>query len=732
MDTIYGYLERITYYNEENSYIVAKLKEKGKKELTTIVGNLAGLNPGESMKVTGKWVQNKKHGLQFQVEKYETLVPATVNGIEKYLGSGLIKGIGPVMAKRIVKVFQIDTIDVIEHSPQRLFEVEGIGEKRIEMIAKAWEAQKEIKEMMVFLQGHGVSATYAVKIFKKYGKESIQTVQANPYRLAADIYGIGFITADKIARCMGVPADSILRAEEGVLYVLNQFIDEGHVYYPYDPLVTKASELLEVIPEVIKQALVNLSEGGRIVIEEDAEDAKDAVSGSLIVYAAPFYQAEIGLAKRLVDLREALSRTRTFDAGTAVNWAEEKLGFTLAPKQKEAIALAITSKITVITGGPGTGKTTIIKAIIRILAALKLKVLLAAPTGRAAKRMQEATGREAKTIHRLLEFTPNKGGFQRDQNNPLEAEVVIIDEASMIDLILMNNLVKAILPHAMLILVGDVYQLPSVGAGSVLNDIIDSEQFPVVMLTEIFRQSENSRIVVNAHKINQGDFPNIGKVNGLTDFYFIQEAEPEKVVHKIIEMCKNRIPRSFGYHPVQDVQVLVPMHKGIAGVGSINIELQKALNPNKSGITRSGRNYYPGDKVLQIVNNYDKEVFNGDIGWVKSINTENQELIVDFEDKYVNYDFADLDELVLAYAISVHKAQGSEYPVVIMPVLTQHYALLQRNLLYTGVTRGKNLVILIGTKKALAIAIKNNKTQKRYTKLAKRLSAINIRELNPL
>ncbi len=731
METIYGYLERVTYYNEENSFMVARLKEKGARELTTIVGNLAGINPGESLQLLGKWVHNKQHGRQFLVEKYETRVPATVNGVEKYLSCGLIKGIGPVMAKRIVKLFQLNTLEVIENSPQRLLEVEGIGEKRVEMIVRAWDEHKEVKEIMVFLQGHGVSATYAAKIFKRYGKEAVRTVQANPYRLAADIHGIGFITADKIARCLGVPADSILRAEEGILYVLNQFINEGHVCYPYAPLAEEAVKLLEVIPDVVQQALLNLAASGRVVFENEsavsavsvASAAAEASGGeNLLVYAAPFYQAERNLAQRLITLRDTPARTRPFDAAKAVGWAETKLGFALADKQKEAIALAVTQKLTVITGGPGTGKTTIIWGILQILNALKLKVLLAAPTGRAAKRMQEATGQEAKTIHRLLEFAPHRSGSQRDQNNPLAAEAVIVDEASMIDLILMHSLVKAIPPHAMLILVGDVYQLPSVGPGSVLTSIIDSQQFAVVVLSEIFRQSAQSRIVVNAHRINQGEFPDLRKAEGFrNDFYFINEPEPEQVVQKIIELCKNRIPRSFRFHPVQDVQVLTPMHKGTAGVGNLNLELQKALNPNRTGVTRSGMTYCLGDKVLQRTNNYEKQVYNGDIGWIQSIQLENQEVVVRFEDRQVRYDFVDLDELVLAYAISVHKSQGSEYPVVIMPVLTQHFTLLQRNLLYTGVTRGKNLVILIGTKKALAIAIKNNKTQKRHTRLKERL-----------
>ncbi|NLK52376.1 MAG: ATP-dependent RecD-like DNA helicase [Syntrophomonadaceae bacterium] len=718
MDTIYGYLERITYQHEETNFMVARIKEKGKKDLTTIIGNLTGINPGESLKLDGKWVTNKKYGPQFQVEKYETIIPATVHGIEKYLGSGLIKGIGPGMARRMVKKFQLDTLEVIEHAPERLLEVEGIGPKRVEMITRAWEDQKEIKEIMVFLQSHGVTATYAAKIYKQYGEESIQIVQANPYRLAADIRGIGFLTADRIARCLGISSDSIMRAEEGVLYVLYALMDEGHVYYPYQPLIDRAVEMLQVSSELIESALNNLLTAQRIAIEEELENEGEP---NPLVYLKPFYIAETNLARRLTALKQVPAQVRSFAVEKAVTWAEEKLKIQLAARQKEAVRLAVTQKVTVITGGPGTGKTTIIKAIIKILKALKLKVLLAAPTGRAAKRMQEATGQEAKTLHRLLEYAPQKGGFQRNQNHPLVAEAIIVDEASMIDLILMHNLVKAVPPHAMLILVGDVNQLPSVGPGSVLNDLIDSGQFPVVTLTDIFRQSEKSRIVINAHRINRGEFPDLRKVGGLTDFYFIQEDDPDKVVQKIIEMCKNRIPRRFGYHPLREVQVITPMHKTSTGANALNLELQKALNPNKKGVSRASTQFNPGDKVMQVANNYEKEVYNGDIGWIKKIDFEGQEILVDFEDRLVVYDFTDLDELVLAYAVSVHKAQGSEYPVVVMPLLTQHYILLQRNLLYTGITRGKHLVVLIGTKKALAIAIRNNKTQKRYSQLNKRL-----------
>ncbi len=713
METIYGCLERITYYNEETHFIVARLQEKGKKGLTTIVGNLAGLNPGEFLKLTGRWVHDKKFGLQFRVEQYETVVPATVNGIRKYLGSGLIKGIGPVMAQRIVKEFGLNTLDVIENSPAELARVEGIGPKRIAMITKAWEDQREIKEIMVFLQGHGVSAAHAARIYKQYGKAAVETVRANPYRLAADIRGIGFITADRIARHLGIDPNSVMRAEEGLLYVLNELMSEGHVYYPRESLVDKAVEMLEVERGVVLTALDRLRADQRVILDEDA------------VYLTPFFIAEARLARRMLALREAGSTVRRLDPVQALAWVEKKLNVRLADRQKEAVALAVQSKVVIVTGGPGTGKTTIIKAVVKILCALGLRILLAAPTGRAAKRVHEACGFEARTIHRLLGFSAQKGGFQRDQDSPLEADVIIVDEASMIDTILMYHLVKAVPPQATLILVGDVNQLPSVGPGNVLRDIIDSGRFDVVTLTEIFRQSRESRIVVNAHRINRGEFPDIRRPldpGTATDFYFIEEDDPERVVSKILKLCRERIPKRFGFHPVRDIQVLAPMHKGVAGVENLNVELQNLLNPGGAGITRGHRVFRRHDKVMQIVNNYEKEVFNGDIGWITAINREDQELVVDFDDRTVKYEFPELEELVLAYAVSIHKSQGSEYPVVIMPVLTQHYVLLQRNLVYTGVTRGRKLVVLVGSKKALAMAIRNDKPQKRYTRLRERLA----------
>ncbi len=719
METIYGYLERITFINEENHFTVARLQEKAKKELTTIVGNLAGINPGESLRLFGKWVHNAKYGNQFQVEKYETVVPATVNGIEKYLGSGLIKGIGPVMARRIVKTFGLSTLDVIETTPDELAKVDGIGAKRIEMITKAWEEQKEIKEIMVFLQSNGVSAAYSARIFKRYGKASIENVRENPYRLAADIPGIGFITADRIAQNMGVDPNSILRVKEGIIYVLNQLTDEGHVYYPLEPLLAKAAEMLKVNAELTGRAVAELLEERRIRIEElPGQPPLQAV------YLPAFYTAETNLARLLLCLAGEPSPVRSIDTEKAVDWVAGKIGSNLAEKQKEAVVLSAQNKVLIITGGPGTGKTTIIKAIIRIFRALKLQILLAAPTGRAAKRMQEATGHEAKTIHRLLEYSPRKGGFEKNQESPLEADVVILDESSMIDLLLMYNLVKAIPSNATLILVGDINQLPSVGPGNVLKDLIECGRFKVVTLTEIFRQARESRIVTNAHLINRGMFPDLKKPPGreLSDFYFIEEEEPEKIINKILALCLSRIPKRFGFHPVQDIQVLTPMHRGKLGVMNINLKLQEFLNPNESMLIRGNKSFKVNDKVMQVTNNYDKSVYNGDVGTISRIDQEEQEVQVDFEGRIVTYDFSELEELVLAYAISIHKSQGSEYPAVIIPVVTQHYLLLQRNLIYTGLIRGKKLVILIGSKRALAIAVKNNKTQNRFTWLKERLA----------
>ena len=556
MPIIFGLLERISYHNEENDFVVAKLREKEKKELTTIVGNLSGINPGESLKLTGKWVQNKRFGEQFHVETFEVTVPATLLGIQKYLASGLIKGIGSIMSERIVEKFGLHTLEVIEKKPERLSEVEGIGPKRISMIIKAWVEHKEIKEIMIFLQGHGVSAAYSAKIYKQYGDQSIEIVRENPYRLAHDIYGIGFITADKIAQNLGIDRNSLIRAKAGLIYILNQLTEEGHVYYPENQLIHKAKEILSVDEEIVIQAVRELTKEKELFLED-----LDPEGNLKAVYLAPFHVAETGVAQMLMNLKESPSNIRPIHPEKAIEWVQQKLNIELARRQEEAILLAASSKVLIITGGPGTGKTTLITAVLRIFQQLKLRILLAAPTGRAAKRMNEATGWEAKTIHRLLEYSPRKGGFKKDQDDPLEADVVIIDEASMVDTLLMYHLLKAIPSDAHLILVGDIDQLPSVGPGNVLKDIIRSGRFTVVRLTEIFRQAQESMIVVNAHKVNQGQFPVLKEIDKSekNDFQFIEEEDPEKILQNILDLCSEGIPGQFRFHPLREIQVLAPM-----------------------------------------------------------------------------------------------------------------------------------------------------------------------------
>ena len=717
-----GQIERITYTNDESGYTIAKLKVQGQPDLITVVGNLLAPMPGEILKVQGEWANHPKYGQQFKITHYESVVPASVNGIEKYLGSGLIKGIGPVMAKRMVKKFGKETLNIIEKTIARLSEVAGIGEKRIQMIQQAWNDQKEIRQVMLFLQSHGVSSGYAIKIFKQYGDRAIAVVKTNPYRLAQDIFGMGFVIADTIAQKLGFAEDSEVRVQAGILYVLQQLSDEGHVYYPYDLLVEKSRDILEVEKGTVTKAFGAIALEQKIAIEDLNKDLEEFRENNKAVYLARFHLAETGVARYLKALVQAPKSIRPIDAEKAVAWVQDRLGITLALKQREAIKAATGQKMMVITGGPGTGKTTIIHAILKIFSRIKAKVLLAAPTGRAAKRMTETTGFEAKTIHRLLEYSLQKGGFQRNEEKPLECDLLIVDEASMIDLVLMHYLLKALPPRATLILVGDVNQLPSVGAGNVLKDIIRSGLVPVVELNEIFRQAKESLIIVNAHKINNGRMPSLPAGGPeLTDFYFIAQEDPQEVVKTIIELAKQRIPQRFGFDPLNDIQVLTPMHKGIVGTANLNLELQKELNPGSEDLVRGSRTFRLRDKVMQIRNNYDKEVYNGDIGRVKSIDSENQLLIVTYDDRDVPYDFSELDEIVLAYAISVHKAQGSEYPAVILPLLPQHYILLQRNLIYTGVTRGRKLVVLIGTAKALAMGISNNKPQHRYTYLQQRL-----------
>ena len=717
-----GLIERLTYTNDESGFTIAKVKVYGRRDLVTVVGNLMSPMPGEIINMKGEWVNHPRYGEQFKVVHYETQVPASVYGIEKYLGSGLIKGIGPIMAKRIVKHFSRETLEVIETNAEKLAEVEGIGKKRIQMIKRAWEDQKEIREVMIFLQAHGVSSGFATKIFKHYGSESIKVVKENPYRLAADIFGIGFVTADSIAEKLGFAEDSELRAEAGILYVLSQLADEGHVYYPYEPLIEKCRKILQVDREVIVRAFGTIAVLDKIVIEDLNDKIVEFRENNKAVYLAKFHFSENSIATRLKTLIKAPKSIRKIDSEKAIEWLQHRLDITLAETQVEAVKCACEDKVLVITGGPGTGKTTIVNVVLKIFRKLGVEIMLAAPTGRAAKRMSEATGHEAKTIHRMLEYSIQKGGFQKNDEHPLEVDLLIVDEASMIDTILMHHLLKAIPPTATFILVGDVNQLPSVGAGNVLKDIIYSGAVKVVELNEIFRQAEESSIIVNAHKINNGILPVLkSSKQEPDDFYFIEQEDPEEVLKVILELAKTRIPKRFALDPVDGIQVLTPMHKGVVGAENLNAELQKVLNPGEDVVTGGGRGFRVNDKVMQIRNNYGKEVFNGDIGRISWIDTENQQVSITFDDREVMYDYPELDEIVLAYAVSVHKSQGSEYPAVIIPILTQHYVLLQRNLIYTAVTRGRKLVVMIGTKKALAIGVNNDKTKKRYTYLRHRL-----------
>ena len=627
------------------------------------------------------------------------------------------------MAARIVKKFGSRTLDIIEDDINKLEQVEGISHKRISMIHTAWIEQKEIRDVMLFLQSHGVGPGYATKIFKRYGSGSIQVVTANPYRLATDIFGVGFLTADQIAEKLGFQKDSPLRAKAGLLYVLQQLADEGHVFYPLDPLLEKCNEILGVEKEVILRAVDEAAGEMKIVMEDLPCDSDHTETGGdrRMVYLSRYHAAETGAANHLKALSSSPKSFRDIDPDKAVSWVQDQLSITLAPNQVQAIKSAAHNKVLVITGGPGTGKTTIINAILKIFARLRIRIMLAAPTGRAAKRMTETTGYEAKTIHRLLEYSLQNGGFRKNDSEPLNCDLLIVDEASMIDTILFYHLLKAIPLHATFVLVGDVNQLPSVGAGNVLKDIISSETVPVVLLDTIFRQAKDSRIIVNAHRINEGLLPEIRNEDMKSDFFFIEKDVPETVLKIILDLASDRIPDHFGLNPINEIQIITPMHKGVVGTANLNLELQRRLNPGEGGLTRGNRIFRVGDKVMQTRNNYEKEVFNGDMGRITRIDPEQREVTVHFDGREIVFDFIDLDEIVLSYAVSVHKSQGSEFPAIIMPVLTQHYIMLQRNLLYTAVTRGRKLVVIVGTRKALAIAVHNDQIKKRYTCLSERL-----------
>ena len=725
MIALTGQLERITYTNAQTGYTIAKLKVQGQWDLVTIVGNIPSPSPGEILDLKGEWAHHPKYGDQFKIHSYQTTVPATVYGIRRYLGSGMIKGLGPKMADRIVKIFGEKTLDIIEHQIQRLEKVEGIGPKRIALIQQAWKDQKKIREVMLFLQSHGVSTGYATKIYKTYHNRSIAIVQQNPYRLCMDIFGIGFVIADRIAEKLGFPKNSELRAEAGIIYVLHGLADRGHVYFPYNLLVDKCKEVLEIDSHTIQTSLGRLSGETRIVIEDLDENPDTSQPANKAVYLKKHHVCETGIATRIMMMLQTPAAAPPIDVAKEMDRVQGHFTIHLATDQLSAIKSAIQNKVTIITGGPGTGKTTIIRAILEIMLKYKLRVMMAAPTGRAAKRMQETTGQEAKTIHRLLDFSLQKGGFQKNETTPLDCNALIVDEASMIDTHLMYYLLKAVPIQTSIILVGDVNQLPSVGPGRVLEDLIQSRQIPVVSLTEIFRQAKKSRIITNAHRINQGKFPIVPPPgepeDAKTDFYFIEQEEPERVRQTIIELVAHRIPAHFGFEPIDDIQVLTPMHKGIVGAENLNSSLQNALNPGEERVSRGSSSFRIHDKVMQIRNNYDKLVFNGDIGRIENVHSENQTVLISFDQRNIIYDFSELNEIVLAYAISVHKSQGSEYPAVVLPILTQHYILLQRNLIYTAVTRGKHLVVVVGTRKALHMGINNSKTKQRFTYLNQRL-----------
>ena len=722
-----GQIERVTYNDAESGYAVLRIAVKGYPDLVTAVGTIASPAVGEVLNMRGVWIEHPKFGSQFKIMEYKSFAPSSVKGMEKYLGSGLIKGIGPSIAEKIVSLFGADAFEILDSHPERLIEIEGVGEKKAAAIQEAWLEQREVRGVMLFLQSHGIGTGYALRVFRHYGSASVRVLEENPYRLAIDIFGIGFMTADKIASGMGFSRESPLRIRAGVLHVMNELTREGHVFVPVEELTASAAEILSVSFEVVEKGIEDARLNQELIIEwyTDADKKDDCA-----VYLPAFHYAEVHSAKNLCSILSSPFNGQYADPEVVIPWVQRELGISFAGRQTEALKTALSSQVMVITGGPGTGKTTLIKAIMKIRSARGFKIMLAAPTGRAAKRMTEATGHEAKTIHRMLEYTGSTmsgGDFMRNETNPLDCDLLVVDEASMIDQVLFHHLLKAVPKGSSVIFVGDVDQLPSVGPGNVLKDIIDSGVCPVVHLNEIYRQSRESMIVVNAHRINSGEMPFLderGEVSSLSDFYFIEESDPDKALEIIKRLVTLRMPQKFGLDPVRDIQVLTPMHRGSVGTARLNLELREALNTCQgSKVLRMGRTLQEGDKVMQIRNNYEKDVYNGDIGTVVRIDGEESRVIVEMDSGRVSYDFSELDELIHAYAVSIHKSQGSEYPAVVIPIMTQHYMMLQRNLLYTGITRGKKLVVVIGTRKAVAIAVKNDKTRKRYTRLAERLKS---------
>jgi exodeoxyribonuclease V alpha subunit len=746
-----GQIKSVIWSSEDGGFSIMRLLSDGSSESITITGYLAGTSPGERVRLKGQWETHPKYGRQLKVEECVPLLPASAEGIEQYLGSGLVEGIGPAMAGRIVARFGEEALRVIDETPGRLSEVQGIGPKRISAITKAWQSQRGVRDTMLFLQSHGVSPGYAARIYRQYGDRAVQVVRENPYRLAQDVEGIGFLLADRFARGLGFGEDSPARAEAGIMHALKASSEEGHLFLPSTELLQQSQKLLESDRAIIAGALESLIASGRVKAERlgaapaaaPAQDMPPATAtpvaapgeppaadttggppdlGERAIYLPALHAAETGIVTELERLLKAPRSLPRVEATEAVARAQTSLSITLAPKQAEAVARALREKLLLITGGPGTGKTTIQRALLTVLDHIKAQPLFAAPTGRAAKRLAEATGREARTIHRLLEFAPHEKRFRRDRDEPLECDLLIVDEASMIDAPLMHSLLKALPSDASLILVGDAHQLPSVGPGTVLADLIASGRLPVVELTDIFRQSEDSRIVTNAHRINLGLSPLANDSEEGGDFFFIEQEDPVKVGRTIVELVCRRIPRRFHLDPVDDVQVLSPMHRGDAGVENLNRLLQEALNPSGSEVMARSKTLRVHDKVMQLRNDYEREVFNGDIGRIAAVDTETGAIVVDLDGRHVEYERADLDALTLAYAVSVHKSQGGEFPAVIICLLTQHFPLLQRNLLYTAVTRGKRLVVIVGSRKAMAIALRNDTPRRRNSLLASRLA----------
>jgi exodeoxyribonuclease V alpha subunit len=709
-DTLVGSVERVTFHNEDSGFAVLKVKARGQRDLVPVVGHAASISAGEFIHAVGVWITDRTHGLQFKADFLKTTPPTTAEGIEKYLGSGMVRGIGPKLAERIVAIFGAATFEIIEASPEKLRDVSGIGQFRAAKIAAGWAEQKAIRDIMLFLHSNGVGTSRAVRIFKTYGHDAIPVMTEDPYRLARDIRGIGFRTADAIAMKLGMTREAPQRVRAGISFALQEATDEGHSGLPTDDLIKLATTLLEVDAGVVDVALSDELAGGEVVA--------DTIEGRSCVFLRGLYLAERGIANLLRALGQGAPPWPAIDADKAIPWVEKKAGKTLAASQRAAIAMVLQSKVAVVTGGPGVGKTTLLDAILRIVAAKGARILLAAPTGRAAKRMAEQTGVEAKTIHRLLETDPKNGGFKRNAENRLDCDLLVIDESSMLDTSLMLALVKAIPAKAALLLVGDVDQLPSVGPGQVLADVINSGAIPVARLTEVFRQAAESRIVVNAHRINRGEMPEWTKPGADSDYFFVEADDPEDGAAKVVEIVRDRIPRRFGLDPIRDIQVLCPMQRGALGARALNVDLQNALNPNMAEkIERFGSAFAPGDKIMQTENDYDREVFNGDLGRVKRIDQTDGVLIADFDGREMEYSFGELDALVPAYATTIHKSQGSEYPAVVITLAKQHYTMLARNLVYTAVTRGKSLVVIVGQRKALAIAVRSHGSRRRWTKL---------------